>query len=303
MSRLKIHCSNPTKKSKSPSYPKAQLTNTGIPSKPAPNKPAKTSALKWSGKAHSKNPIVQARSHPSAIHHLRRHRRHRHRTTRRKRAPASRPVRPSKRQARRPRRFPTRRQARHRLRFTRRHRQLQSRRTRRKRTPQIHGRRQKSRTHALPRRQRKHAPTRRRLPQSHEQHPRHRHPRAKPIRRCDLRRSQITTLNLIDKIEEADGIYAPNEPSAIGVMLGLEQVRLAGKNTSSVPTPLPRYYAACAKVKLTRLSSKTPTKWAMKASKSSTISSRVKPFRKNRHRSRRCHQAKHRHATYPDILK
>ncbi|QDU33379.1 D-allose-binding periplasmic protein precursor [Poriferisphaera corsica] len=40
---------------------------------------------------------------------------------------------------------------------------------------------------------------------------------------------KISALNLIDKIKEADGIYAPNEPSSIGVMLALEQVRLAGK--------------------------------------------------------------------------
>ena len=36
-------------------------------------------------------------------------------------------------------------------------------------------------------------------------------------------------LNMVDKLKEADGVFAPNESSALGMLLALRQTRLAGK--------------------------------------------------------------------------
>jgi len=49
-----------------------------------------------------------------------------------------------------------------------------------------------------------------------------------------------SALNMVDKLKEADGIFAPNESSALGMLLALRQAGLAGKKTfvgfdSSVP--------------------------------------------------------------------
>jgi ribose transport system substrate-binding protein len=72
--------------------------------------------------------------------------------------------------------------------------------------------------------------------------------------------AQDASMNLIDKIREADGIFCTNESATQGMLLALRQTGLAGKKTFVGFDTSPALNAALAKGEIQALVAQNPTK-------------------------------------------
>jgi ribose transport system substrate-binding protein len=72
--------------------------------------------------------------------------------------------------------------------------------------------------------------------------------------------AQDASMNLIDKIREADGVFCPNESSTQGMLLALRQTGLAGKKTFVGFDASPALVAAMSKGDIGALVAQNPNK-------------------------------------------
>jgi ribose transport system substrate-binding protein len=69
-----------------------------------------------------------------------------------------------------------------------------------------------------------------------------------------------TAMNMVDKLQAADGIYCPNESSTLGMLLALRQTRLAGKKKFVGFDTSPQLIEGLNKGEINALIAQNPTK-------------------------------------------
>ena len=89
--------------------------------------------------------------------------------------------------------------------------------------------------------------------------------------------SQTASMNMMDQLKQADGIFCPNESSTFGMLLALRQARLAGQVKFVGFDPVPQLVDALKAGEIDALVAQDPTKMGYEGVKTAVAAVRGQP--------------------------